>query len=146
MENEQNRSIINTRVFNVSREVLFNAWANPELLSTWWGPQGFTNTFHEFDFKPGGIWKFMMHSPDGKDFVNTCVFETIEKPIRIVFKHLLPVHIFWLTATFENTDNKTKLTFHQLFETVEECQHIKKFVEVANEQNLDRLESVISKI
>jgi uncharacterized protein YndB with AHSA1/START domain len=129
----------------VPPEILFEAWSNPEKLAQWWGPKGFTNTFHEFDFKSGGTWKFTMHSQDGKDFVNTCVFETIEKSSRIVFKHLLPVHVFWLTATFESVGDKTKLTFHQLFETVEECQRIKKFVEVANEQNLDRLEAVISK-
>lgn len=140
---EQNRAIINTRVFNAARETVFEAWSDPEQLAQWWGPNGFTNTFHEFDFKPEGIWKFTMHSPDGKDFVNTSVFEIIEKPERIVFQHLLPMHKFQLTATFESLGNKTKLTFHQLFETAEECEKVKKFVEVANEQNLDRLEAVV---
>jgi hypothetical protein len=62
-----------------------------------------------------------------------------------VFKHLLPVHVFWLTATFEDVEGKTKLTFRQLFETAEECNRIKEFVIEANEQNLDRLEAVITK-
>jgi len=146
MENNQHdRAIVNVRVIDAPVEIVFNAWADPMQLTQWWGPKGFTNTLHEFDFTPGGTWKFTMHSPDGNDFANTCMFETIEKPVRIVFKHLLPVHVFWLTATFERVGNKTKLTFHQLFETVEECERIKKFVEVANEQNLDRLESVVFK-
>jgi uncharacterized protein YndB with AHSA1/START domain len=142
---QQNRVIVNTRVIDAPTEIVFNAWANPEQLAQWWGPKDFTNTFHEFDFKPEGIWKFTMHSPDGQDFLNTCIFEMIEKPNRIVFKHLLPVHVFWLTATFEDVGGKTKLIFHQLFETAEECERIKKFVEIANEQNLDRLEEVVSK-
>ena len=144
MSKESDREIVNVRVFNAPREVVFNAWADPEQLSQWWGPKDFRNTFHEFNFKPGGTWKFTMHGPDGNDFVNTSIFETIEKPERIVFKHLLPVHVFWLTATFENVNDKTKLTFRQLFETAEECNRIKKFVIEANEQNLDRLESLIS--
>lgn len=86
-----------------------------------------------------------MHSPAGMEFLNTCIFEEIAKPDRIVFKHLLPVHVFWLTATFEKVDNNTKLTFRQLFETAEECKRIKEFVIPANEQNLDRLEAMISK-
>ena len=143
--NQQDRAVVTVRVIDAPREVVFNAWADPKQLAQWWGPTGFTNTFHKFDFKPGGTWKVTMHSPDGKDFLNTSVFEIIEKPSRIVFKHLLPMHIFWLTATFENIGHKTKLTFHQLFETAEECERVKKFVEVANEQNLDRLEAVIIK-
>jgi uncharacterized protein YndB with AHSA1/START domain len=145
MNNEKDREIINQRVFNVPREVLFNAWADPALLAQWWGPKGFTNTFHEFDFKPEGTWKYTMHGPNGADFLNTSVFKEIVKPERIVFLHLLPVHEFLLTATFEDVGGKTKLTFRQLFNTVEECQGIKKFILEANEQNLDRLESVISK-
>jgi len=146
MENIQHdRAVVNIRVINASCERVFQAWADPAQLAQWWGPTGFRNTFHEFDFKPGGTWKFTMHSPDGKDFLNTSVFEVIEKPKRIVFLHLLPIHKFWLTATFEDVGGKTKLTFHQLFETDEECERIRKFVEVANEQNLDRLEDVISK-
>jgi|APTNR8051073442_1049403.scaffolds.fasta_scaffold00005_389 uncharacterized protein YndB with AHSA1/START domain len=142
--NESNRAITNIRAFNAPREVVFNAWADPEQLMQWWGPNGFTNTFHEFDFKPGGTWKFTMHSPEGQDFLNTCIFEKIEKPERIVFQHLLPMHKFQLTASFEVLGGKTKLTFHQVFETVEECERIKKYVVEANEQNLDRLEKVLS--
>lgn len=142
---EQNREIVNIRVFQAVPEIVFNAWADPELLAQWWGPKDFRNTFHQFDFKVGGTWKYTMHSPDGKDFANTSIFEEIVEHKRIVFKHLLPVHVFWLTATFDNVDGNTKLTFRQLFETAEECNRIKKFVEEANEQNLDRLEAVISK-
>ena len=143
MEDEKDREIINTRVFNVPREVLFNAWEDPTLLAQWWGPKGFSNTFHEFDFKPGATWKYTMHGPNGADFLNTSVFKEIVKPERIAFLHLLPVHEFLLTAAFEEFGVKTKLTFRQLFNTAEECQRIKTFILEANEQNLDRLESVI---
>lgn len=142
---DQNRAIVNVRIFNAPPEIVFNAWADPEQLAQWWGPAGFSNTFHEFDFRPGGTWKFTMHAPNGSDFHNTSVFEEIVKPERIVFQHLLPVHKFRLTATFENVDGKTKLTFHQLFETVEECERIRPYVTEANEQNLDRLQRVILK-
>ena len=144
MTDIESRAIINVRVFNVSRDTVFNAWADPMLLAQWWGPAGFTNTFHEFEFKPGGTWKFTMHAPDGNNFHNTSVFEQIVKPERIVFQHLLPMHKFQLTATFEDVDGRTKLTFHQLFETVEECERIRPFVTEANEQNLDGLQHVIS--
>lgn len=144
MSNEKDREIINVRVFNASREVLFKAWEDPEQLVQWWGPKGFRNTFHEFDFKPGITWKYTMHGPDGIDYQNKSVFKEIVKPERIVFQHLKPMHRFEVTATFEDLGDQTKLTFRQLFETVEECDRVRGFIVDANEQNLDRLEAVIS--
>ena len=48
--------------FNTSRDIpapaaqVFAAMANPERLARWWGPAGFTNTFHVCEFTPGGRW------------------------------------------------------------------------------------------
>lgn len=136
--------IINTRIFNTTREILFSAWTDPAQLAQWWGPRGFTNTFHTFELRPGGRWDFTMHDPEGRDFPNHCVFLEIIKPKRIVFKHLLPVHEFILTATFEDLGEKTRLTFYQRFETAEEVARLKSFIVNANEQNLDRLEALIT--
>ena len=47
------REIVSVCVFDAPREQVFDAWTNPKRLSRWWGPQGFTNTFHEFDLRPG---------------------------------------------------------------------------------------------
>lgn len=59
------REIVSVRVVNASREIVFKAWTDPQHLRSWWGPNGFTNTFHEFDLKPEGHWRFTMHGPDG---------------------------------------------------------------------------------
>ena len=58
------REFSNSRVFNVPREFVFKAWTDPNHLCQWWGPKGFTNTFQEFDMRPGGHWHFVMHGPD----------------------------------------------------------------------------------
>ncbi|EMO29454.1 toxin-antitoxin system, toxin component domain protein [Leptospira interrogans serovar Bataviae str. HAI135] len=49
-------------------------WTEPEHVIHWWGPKGFTNTFETMDVRPGGIWKFIMHGPDGTDYPNLIVF------------------------------------------------------------------------
>jgi uncharacterized protein YndB with AHSA1/START domain len=138
------REIIHTRIFNTTREIVFSAWTDPAQLAQWWGPNGFTNTFHTFELRPGGRWDFTMHDSEGQDFHNQCVFIEITCPERIVFKHLLPVHEFILTATFEYFGEKTRLTFCQRFETAEEIARLKSFLINANEQNLDRLEALIT--
>ena len=46
--------IISSRVVNAPVEKVFQAWTDPSHLAKWWGPAGFTNTFHQFDLRPGG--------------------------------------------------------------------------------------------
>jgi uncharacterized protein YndB with AHSA1/START domain len=42
--------IISSRILQYDKNLVFRAWSEPEHLKNWWGPAGFTNTFHEFDF------------------------------------------------------------------------------------------------
>ncbi len=60
------REIVSSRILNVPQEKVFEAFRNPDILARWWGPEGFTNTFHTFDLRPGGIWEFVMHGPKWK--------------------------------------------------------------------------------
>jgi len=78
--------IVSSREFEAPRELLFQAWTNPDLLARWWGPKGFTNTFHEFDMKPGGTWRFVMHGPDGVDYPNDRIRRNSSKPRRTALK------------------------------------------------------------
>jgi uncharacterized protein YndB with AHSA1/START domain len=137
------RQIVTIRVFNAAVKDVFSAWTNPELLRRWWGPKGFSNTFHVFDLRPGGDWKFTMHGPDGSNYPNESVFIEIEEPKKIVLNHISKPR-FRLTAEFEDEgNNRTKLLFQQLFETVEEYNKVKVFAVDANEENMDRLQAVL---
>jgi uncharacterized protein YndB with AHSA1/START domain len=139
------RQIVTTRVFDAPRERVFKAWSDPDHLALWWGPKGFTNTFQEFDIRPGGIWRFVMHGPNGVDYQNKSVFVEVVKPERIVFSHVSGPR-FQVTATFEDLGGKTKVTFRMLFESVAECDKAKAYAVEANEQNFDRLEAQVAKI
>jgi uncharacterized protein YndB with AHSA1/START domain len=141
--NTEERQIVTTRVFDAPVKDVFSAWTNPELLRRWWGPKGFTNTFHVFDLRPGGDWRFTMHGPDGGNYQNESVFIEIEEPKKIVLNHISRPR-FRLTAEFEDEgNNRTKLIFQQLFETLEEYNKVKVFAVDANEENMDRLEAVL---
>ena len=95
--------IVSTRGFKSPREVLFEAFADPQQLTQWWGPAAYTNTFSEFEFRPGGAWRFVMHSPNGTAFHNVSEFVTIARPELIVFQHLEPVHRFEMSMTFADS-------------------------------------------
>lgn len=142
MSNEYNdfvrREIVTTRVFTAPRALVFAAWTDPEQLKLWWGPRGFTNTFETFEFKPGGVWKYVMHGPNGTNYQNEMKFVEIVEPERIVMDHIVFPR-FRLTALFEETCDGTKLSFRQLFSTPEEYDGIKRLAVQGNEENLEKL-------
>lgn len=138
--------IVTTRILNYSRESVFLAWTNPDLLAIWWGPAGFTNTFHEFDLRPGGKWIFTMHGPDKGNYQNECVFLKIEKPQLIVWDRMSKP-LFRVVATFDETnDGNTKLIYRMQFATKDECDKIRAFAGEKNEENFDRLEAVLQRV
>lgn len=140
------REIVITRVLDVPREIVFDAWTKEEHLSKWWGPQGFTSTIQKFELKPGGTWEFVMHSPDGVDFPNTHIFIEIVKPERIVIKHTVFPH-FQATAAFEDLDGKTKLTYSTIFEeNAAVFDKVKTYAVPGAEQCMDRLEEHLARM
>lgn len=145
LEPESERQIISIRVFDAPRELVWRAWTEPEHLIKWWGPKGFTNTFQEFNLKPGGVWKYVMHGPNGQNFQNKMVYVEIAKPERIILDHVT-TPLFRVTATFEDLNGKTKVTFHQLFETVAVYEGVKGFAIPGNEQNFDRMVEELNKM
>lgn len=138
--------IVSTRLFMFPKELLFEAWTNPNHLKNWWGPAGFTNTFHEFDLRPGGRWIYTMHGPEKGNYQNDVEFLVIDRPSFIAWKrHSKP--LFQVVATFEELQaDITKVVFKMLFDTAEECAKLRPYVVDKNEENFDRLEVELSKM
>src|SRR5262245_9107115 len=80
-------AIITQREFDAPRALVFEVWTDPKHLAQWWGPQGFTTTTSAFDMRVGGVWRFVMHGPDGRDYQNRITFDEIVKPERIRYHH-----------------------------------------------------------
>jgi uncharacterized protein YndB with AHSA1/START domain len=124
------RSIIGTRIFNSPRELVFSAWTDAKHLAQWWGPNGFTTMTSAFDFRPGGVWRFVMHGPDGRDYRNRVTFEEIVRPKRIVYRHgggedVEPVQ-FRQTVIFEDLGGKTRLVWRGDFPSAAERDRVIK--------------------
>lgn len=138
-------SFVHSRLIDAPREQVFKAFSDPTHLARWWGPTGFSSTFHEFDFRPGGLWRFDMHGPDGTDYPNESVFVDVVEPERVVFDHVSGHH-FQMTVTFNAVGQQTRVDWRQVFDTAEERERIAEFVIPANEQNLDRLTAEVLRI
>jgi uncharacterized protein YndB with AHSA1/START domain len=132
------------RTIHAPCELVFAAFSNPEQLARWWGPDGFSNTFREFDLREGGYWRFTMHGPDGKHYLNESRFLEMVPNERVVIEHLSDHH-FTLTLTFSRVGSATVVGWCQMFDTVEHYREIADFVAQANEQNLNRLEAEVQR-
>lgn len=123
------REMTITRVVDAPREFVWKLWTEPEQVAQWWGPDGFTTTIEEMEVRPGGVWKHTMHGPDGTDYPNKSTFIEVVKPERIVFKHGGSKEAsqgvsFRATWTFEEAENKARVTMHALFPTAEDLARV----------------------
>jgi uncharacterized protein YndB with AHSA1/START domain len=141
----EDREIVTTRILDAPREIVFRAWTEPEHLLRWYGPKGFTSTFDEFDARPGGVWRFVLHGPDGGHFRNEIVFEEIVPPERIASRRRT-APFFRTLLTLEDWGNRTALVWRMLFDTVRERDNVRRFAAETNEQNLDRLEAELARM
>ena len=110
------------RVFDAPREMVWQAWTNPELLTRWYGPNVET-IIHKFDLKPGGVWLNEMKW-SGKSDLSKIVFQEVVPQEKLVWHHSSsdsdwniitnPMMTDWprvilTTVTFEDMDSKTKV-------------------------------------
>ena len=141
--NQNDATFRSHRVLPHSPQQIFEAFARPELLARWWGPSGFTNTFEVFEFRTGGRWKFVMHGPDGSTHQNESVFLKLDSPSTLVIQHVSKPR-YVLTVALASHESGTAISWIQEFEDSAVAARIRHIVEPANEQNLDRLQSVLS--
>jgi uncharacterized protein YndB with AHSA1/START domain len=56
------------RTVDVSPELVWMAWTEPEHLKKWFTPAPWTTVDCEIDLRPGGVFRTVMRSPEGEDF------------------------------------------------------------------------------
>jgi uncharacterized protein YndB with AHSA1/START domain len=138
MEPNDKRSDSRSTFMAATPAQVFAAMSDPARVERWWGPDGYTNTIHRFDFRPGGTWLLTMHGPDGKDHPNESRFTRIVSDELLEIEHLSGHH-FVLSIELNPSGQGTQVSWRQTFDTVEHYEQIAGFVAGANEQNLQRL-------
>jgi uncharacterized protein YndB with AHSA1/START domain len=124
------RAMVGTREFGAPRDLVFAAFTDPKHLAQWWGPNGFTTTTLSFDMRPGGVWRFVMHGPDGRDYQNRITYEEVVPPERLVYRHgggedVEPVQ-FRQTITFEDLGGRTRIVWRGDFPSAAERDRVIK--------------------
>jgi uncharacterized protein YndB with AHSA1/START domain len=130
-------TISTTRHIPATPRDLFAAFAQPERLARWWGPDGFRNQFDVFEFTPGGRWIFDMIGPGGERYPNESAFVEIRENELIVLDHVNKPH-FRLTIALAPDGDGTLVRWTGVFKEPEVLAALLDVVKPSNEQNLDR--------
>ncbi|OGH00542.1 MAG: ATPase [Candidatus Lambdaproteobacteria bacterium RIFOXYD1_FULL_56_27] len=113
------REIVLTRVVDAPRELVFEAWTNPDHLPQWFGPDGFEIKTKEIQIVEGGWWRFDMIGPDGTCYGSRMEFNRIKRPSQIEVSHgedndSDPNRFFMLVTFGAQSNGKTVVTLRQL--------------------------------
>jgi len=109
-----------SRIVKVPREVIWKAWTEPEHIVKWFTPAPWKTVSCEVDLRPGGIFRAMMRSPEGKDTNEPagCYLEIV-RPERLVWTTVLgpgyrpvanPFLAFTAILTFDEVRSGTRYT------------------------------------
>ncbi len=130
MIDTSDRTLVISRIIKAPVSLVWGAWMNPETLSKWWGPDGFSCKTKRIDLREGGEWVFDMIGPDGT------VYPNHHRYVRVVAQSRIDYLLLWgedgpkhadASATFEPVDGGTRLTLNMVMNTVKEYEDAKGY-------------------
>jgi uncharacterized protein YndB with AHSA1/START domain len=131
------------RIMSAPPAHVFRACVEPQRVSEWWGPAGFTVPHIDLDVREGGRYRIVMQPPKGDRFCLRGEYRSVEPPGRLsyTFEWDPPTpddQQTLVTLTFQPVDRGTRLVLdHGPFTTDERLQlHEAGWIET-----LDRLEA-----
>jgi uncharacterized protein YndB with AHSA1/START domain len=153
VERASDRELIVTRTFDAPAHIVFDAWTKPELLKRWWAPKSFGVSLFECeqDLRVGGAYRFAF----GRDPKHPEVFSgrylEVDPPARLVltqlYERMSDVGDVVVTADFEESQGRTRLTLHQLFPSKEALEGaLASGMERGMRVTLDQLDALVAEM
>jgi uncharacterized protein YndB with AHSA1/START domain len=88
---DPNLDLVLERIVEVKPELVWKAWTQPEHVKKWLTPAPWKTVDCEIDLRPGGVFRFVMQSPEGQQFPNVgCFLEVVENRKLVWTVALLP--------------------------------------------------------
>ena len=151
VERTSDRELTVIRTFNAPAHIVFEAWTKPELLKRGGAPKSFGVSLFECeqDLRVGGAYRFAF----GRDPKNPEVFSgrylEVDPPSRLVltqvYERMAHVGDVVVTATFEESQGRTRLTLHQLFPSREALEGaLASGMERGMRVTLDQLDALVA--
>jgi uncharacterized protein YndB with AHSA1/START domain len=123
VERKSDRELVATRTVNGPTNLVFEAWAKPELFQRWWAPKSFCVTLisYEADIRTGGAYRLEMGHPSAeKTMVFFGRYAEVVPGYRIVWTNDEGEEEGAVTTvTFEDKGGVTLVTVRDLYPSKE---------------------------
>lgn len=121
------QELVLERIFDAPRDLVWKVMNDPERVTRWWGPRGYTTTVVEMDVRPGGRWRWINHTTGGEDAPFKGEYLEVQPPERIVRTFIFDVPGFddrraIETMTLEDLGARTRVTAKTRFLSVDELE------------------------
>jgi uncharacterized protein YndB with AHSA1/START domain len=153
VERKSSRELVVTRMFNGSAHIVFDAWTRPEFLKRWWAPKSLGVSLFECesDLRVGGTYRYAFGRDPNKPEVFSGRYVEVSPPSRLVLTQLYErmAHLgeAIVTASFEQSEGRTRLTLHQLFPSEEALEGaIASGMEHGMRETLDQLDALVASL
>ena len=147
------QEIIIEREFDASRELVFKACTDPQLIPQWWGPRYLSTEVDKMDVRPGGEWRFINRDAEGKAYAFHGVYHEVLAPERIIdtfeFEGLPETgHVTLETMKLEELPGgRTKLIVQSVFQSVADRDGmLQSGMEAGVHDTYNRLEELLKKM
>lgn len=151
VERRSERELIVTRTFNAPARIVFDAWTKPDLLKRWWAPKSLGVSLFECDsdLRVGGTYRYAFGRDPKSPEVFSGRYIEVEPPFRLVlsqaYERMRAAGEAVITATFEESAGKTRLTLHQLFPSKEALDGaVASGMERGMGETFDQLDSLVT--
>jgi uncharacterized protein YndB with AHSA1/START domain len=111
---ERRGELIVSRVVDAPRELVWQAFTEPEHIAAFWGGPGITVPVESvtMDVRPEGGFELTMVTPDGTEYPNRCEYVEVDEPRRLVLSE--PDTGITMTITFTEVGDRTEVKIHQV--------------------------------
>lgn len=141
--------IVIEREFAASREFLFRAHTDPELLVQWLGPRRLTMTIDHLDPRHGGEWRYVHRDADGTEYGFHGVYHgtpSMEGIVQTFEDESTPGHVSLETVTFEVRGDRTLMRQNAVFQSVADRDAmVRGGMEVGVKDSMERLDELIAR-
>jgi uncharacterized protein YndB with AHSA1/START domain len=111
-----------TREFDAPRDLVFQAWTDPELLKLWLGGKRLKMEIERYEVRDGGRWRYVHTAEDGTAYGFHGVFHgtpTADTMTQTFEYEGWPGQVSLETVTLEERDRKTVMRNRAVYQSVE---------------------------
>lgn len=141
-----------TREFEAPRELVFKAFADPEILVQFLGPKNLKMKIDHYNFKSGGSYRYLNYDDNGNEYAFNGAVHEVTAPERVIqtfeFEGMPQRgHVSLDTSLFEALpNNRTRLTIQSVFRSVADRDGIVSAgMEGGLSEGFDKLDDLLQK-